>query len=150
MSYIWRCLRVTILVGVAMSCVGVVSAHAQQPDGGCTMKCKCSQEGCGCEMEGGTGSSCEATGTDCNTQPCNPNLYFASAFVAPDGSVLSHAYTRIYDEALFVKAQSRSWEVLPNGISVAKNCAGVIVDRFVDRHRASMLRVQSRVLSAQS
>lgn len=152
MRFATMSLLTAALFGVGLLFVGPLPVVAQPPaEAECTAKCGCiSGEGCGCQSTGGNGSTCDASGDGCFVHRCDAHTSSASAFLAPDGSVLFHGATQADEDGMIETFQSGLWEILPSGISVAKNCSGVIVDRFVTRGRAAALRAESLVLSTQS
>lgn len=126
----------------------------------CTIKCGCISGGCGCQGKGGNGSACSASGNGCFVSECEAFASLDRAIFAPDGSIVTrrvNAGSTSVDASLAPRAEGDeqppepwvSWKTLPSGVAVAKNCAGLVVQRYVQTVRALALRDDTRVLATQ-
>ena len=152
MEHVTR-LFVATLLAVGIGALAMPNTAIAQPPGegedDCTMKCGCiKDEGCGCQMDGGNGWSCDASGNGCFVHECNPHEFLASAFIAPDGTVFQRRTDA--DGIVIETVAAGSWETLQNGITVAKNCAGFIVSRYLTPGLAAEIRRETRIIAAQS
>lgn len=147
-----------LLAGVVTIGIGATVTPAETA-AQCTMRCLCVSAGCGCSSNGGDGSGCSAGGGACFVTTCPLLASLDGAAFAPDGSVLPR---QVDTGSASVDASSAQrverdelpesplyWETLPSGIAVAKNCAGLVVRRYVQTAQALALRDDTRVLTTQ-
>ncbi len=154
MENITRWLIVTVFAVGVTALSGTVPAMAQGPGEGegegessCTISCACGEKGCGCSTEDGDGSACTSSGSHCFVSSCEAEEEQQAdfAFFAPDGSVLTRS---VDSERIVIRPMAvSSWETLPNGVTVGRNCSGIIVSRFITPARAAALRMETRVLT---
>lgn len=147
-----------LLAGVVTIGVGAIAAPTEAA-AQCTVKCGCISGGCGCQGKGGNGSSCSASGNGCFVSECEALVSLDRTIFAPDGSIVTrrvNTSSASVDGASALRAEGDepqepwvSWETLPSGIAVAKNCAGLVVQRYVQTVRALALRDDTRVLATQ-
>ena len=147
-----------LLAGVVTIGVGATVAPTETA-AQCTIKCGCIPGGCGCQGKGGNGSACSASGNGCFTTECEALASLDRTFFAPDGSILTrrvNAGSASVDAIVAQQAERdkppqlwTSWETLPSGIAVARNCAGLVVQRYVQTVKAQALRDDTRVRATQ-
>ena len=140
-----------LLAGVVAIGIGATVAPSQVA-AQCTLKCECDEKGCGCKRKDGNGSSCSTDGYTCEVSVCQPTIAasLGRAIFARDGKALAPIAGIDADgRAGAVSTTGVSWEVLPSGIAVARNCAGVVVQRYVSKARATALREKTRILATQ-
>lgn len=136
------------LAGVA---IAPSAAEAQ-----CVYGCACQGGACGCNSNG-TGDGCTASGEGCVVSTCDDTTIQSVAF-APDGSVVQFASetegeganVTSADGVRSLRAQlsgSTRWEYVSAGLSVARNCSGLIVARVYDRQAAAAIRQKDRTLT---
>ncbi len=140
-----------LLAGVVAIGVGATVAPSEAA-AQCTMRCECDENACGCSRNDGNGSACYASGDGCYVYRCQPKMAASldRAIFARDGKALAPIAGIDADgRAGAVPTTGVSWEVLPSGIAVARNCAGIVVQRYVSKARATALREKTRVLATQ-
>jgi len=117
---------------------GPATVTQAQGEEGCTAKCECSGTSCTCYATGGAGASasCPGNGT-CTVQNCQPQFVRTTQ---PDGSASPLVAG--------VRTGTRyQWETTSTGVAVARDCAQVVVARYVDAAAAASLRRSTRELA---
>jgi hypothetical protein len=138
-------LTAVVLLGGAWA-VTTSEAAAQE----CTVKCQCLSSGCGCQSSGGNGSGCDASGDGCFVQKCDEVITSSDGFVTPDGLLrLLPAMTSGQSRLASGLDRDGEWETSSHGQALARDCSGIVVQRYFSRSYATTLRESSRVLSTE-
>ncbi len=126
------------------------SLAAQTEVDGCTMKCGCISDGCGCQNEGGNGSACTASGNGCFVDKCGAEELLL--VFAPDGSLLRVRATDAEQSAgnPAITLAVGAWEAAGKGQAVARDCRGVVVARYVDKQSAVAVRRLAALIDSHS
>ena len=144
-----RVINLLLAGGIAMGALVLTAEGASAQADDCTVKCGCLSSGCGCSSDGGNGSECSASGNGCFVTQCE--TYDAEVFAAPDGSLLRRA--TVIDERgnLFVRVSrlAGAWEAVSPEVAVARDCGGVVVERFMTAQAAAAYRDRTRILAAE-
>lgn len=134
-------MRAILKTGLALGALLILSGvqpptlEAQQ----CTVRCRCTSGGCGCQSSGGNGITCDASGDGCYVEGCEQTLMMHSA----DGQTIrlvrseSGSFVATSTAALSPPAWERVDE---DGISVARDCRGIVIARYIDRRKAEEMR----------
>lgn len=141
------------LVGIALV-VSPISAKAQgDSSGSCSWQCTCTGNSCGCSNNG-TGKNCTIGGSGCVVTMCDQDQV-SLLVIAPDGSLvpLPARYAAEHGPAGTVKDENVAqpsmgrWEFLAAGRSVARNCSGLVTNRYYDGAVAADIRKRDRNIS---
>lgn len=145
-------LLVTIATAFAIVILGFGTVQAQE----CKARCECAPGGCGCILDNaGNGCRCNASGNGCFVTTCgtDPNCGDPTFGMAPNGSLVdverlfAAGFEDNSDSEYVVDRPVGTWEVLIEGVEVARNCSGFIVARHYHRAAAVALRRGQRSVS---
>jgi hypothetical protein len=139
-----------LITSLAMAvCIVAVSAAVAPSslEAQCVYGCACEEGACGCNSRG-NGDRCDAGGTGCVVSACDPKPV---AFAA-DGSVIRLASTAEAPSAPADAGGAQGggatrWEYVSDGLSVARDCRGIIVARYYDPQLAAAIRAKDRTIT---
>jgi len=150
-------LTLAAVVGAAVIFMPAKALGQQQavPAPKCNWSCLCNDAGCACSnSQGGTGLSCEITGSGCLVKACPTQQAAPGVILALDGSVveLDQIAPRLVAAGTPLLASQpaafplSAWEYAGEGFSVVRNCRGVVIAQSYTPERAAAIRAESRRL----
>lgn len=112
---------------------------------GCTTKCTCWSDGCGCQTSGGNGGECNASGNGCFVKSCT-----SGGGADPDHLPVGFADVAApqYAQSEGAKGQAAArklagparWERTSPGVFVLRDCTGEVTARRYDAMAAAVVR----------
>jgi hypothetical protein len=130
---------------------GAVAFTPSLAEAQCTWGCRCEGTACGCNSNG-SGKSCDNGGSGCVVEKCGAPVELV---FAPDGSVVRLAVNTQQEQTgsdaaaavtTDIGGETR-WEYKSDGVSVARNCSGVIVARRYEADVAAAARLRHRTVT---